>query len=258
MSKSEKELSRRELLTNAAFLGGSAVLASQLPLAASLMRKAEAGQLGSGEDYALAHAESVVYSVCLQCHNACPIKGKVLGGTLVKIDGNAYSPQNALPHLDYASDLQAAARVDAKLCPKGQAGIQTLYDPYRLRKVLKRSGPRGSGKWRTIPFDQAIGEIVEGGVLFADVPGEENRKAPGLKDLWRVRDGATIKSLAEDSAKVAKGEMTPDAFKATHSSHLDALIDPEHPDLGPVNNQFVFLAGRIEEGRKEYAKRWLN
>lgn len=258
MSKTEKELSRRQLLANAAFLGGSAVLASQLPLATSLMRKAEAGELGAGGEYPLAQAENVIYSVCLQCHNACAIKGKVLNGTLVKIDGNAYCPQNMLPHLDYASDPQSAVRVDGRLCPKGQAGIQTLYDPYRIRKVLKRSGPRGSNQWRTIPFDQAIQEIVEGGTLFADVKGEENRQVPGLKALWKVRDAATMKSLSDDSAKVAKGEMTLEAFKDAHAAHLDLLLDPDHPDLGPVNNQFVFLAGRIEEGRKEYAKRWLN
>ncbi|GAB4558956.1 MAG: hypothetical protein Kow0047_04510 [Anaerolineae bacterium] len=35
------------------------------------------------------------------------------------------------------------------------------------------------------------------------------------------------------------------------------LIDPDHPDLGPVNNQFVFLGGRVEHGRKELAKRFM-
>jgi tetrathionate reductase subunit A len=42
--------------------------------------------------------------------------------------------------------------------------------------VLKREGPRGSGKWRTIEFDKAIREIVEGGDLF----GEGHESIPFL------------------------------------------------------------------------------
>ena len=37
--------------------------------------------------------------------------------------------------------------VDAGLCPKGQAGHQGAYDPYRVTKVLKRAGKRGENKW---------------------------------------------------------------------------------------------------------------
>ncbi len=49
--------------------------------------------------------------------------------------------------------------------------------------------------------------------------------------------------------------MSVGRFKAAHRGDLDLLIDPEHPDLGPKNNQFVFLAGRIEHGRKEFSQR---
>ena len=45
--------------------------------------------------------------------------------------------------------------------------MQTVYDPFRITQVLKRAGKRGENKWVTIPFDQAITEIVEGGKLFA-------------------------------------------------------------------------------------------
>ncbi|MGQ9745397.1 MAG: molybdopterin-dependent oxidoreductase [Dissulfurimicrobium sp.] len=101
----------------------------------------------------------------------------------------------------------------------------------------------------TIDFDQAIKEIVNGGNIF----GEDN--VPGLKDIWAVRDPALMKSLKEDAEKVAKGEMDISEFKTKNSAHLDKLIDPDHPDLGPINNQFVFLAGRIEHGRIEFSKR---
>ncbi len=256
MADQVKNPSRREFLKTSAFLGGTTLLASQVPAALSLMSRAEAGTAEVGADYVLGQPEHVIYSVCLQCHNACSIKGKVYDGTLVKIDGNPYGPQNMLPHLDYASSIEGAARVDGKLCPKGQAGIQTLYDPYRLRKVLKRTGPRGSNQWETISFEQAIAEVVEGGLLFKGVAGEESRQVEGLKAIRKVQDAATMKALSTDAAKVAKGEMTVDEFKRVHAAHLDLLIDPDHPDLGAANNQFCFMAGRIEEGRKEFSKRW--
>lgn len=251
-------LSRRQFLFSSAFLGGSALLASRLEWAQGLLQKAAAGTLTANEKYELAKAENIIYSVCLQCHTACPIKAKVLNGVLAKIDGSPYSPQSMLPQVAYEISPVQAAKVDGKLCPKGQAGIQTLYDPYRIVKVLKRTGPRGANKWETIPFDQAINEIVNGGYLFKNVPGEEKRYVTGLKDLYAVRDSSVMKALAADAKKVAKKEMTAAAFRKKHGAHLKALIDPAHPDLGPINNQFVFLAGRIEHGRKELSKRWLN
>lgn len=70
----------------------------------------------------------------------------------MKIDGNPYDPFNALPHLPYNTPPSAISTVDMSICPKGQAGIQTAYDPYRITKVLKRAGKRGENKWITIPL----------------------------------------------------------------------------------------------------------
>ena len=39
---------------------------------------------------------------------------------------------------------------------------------------------------------------------------------------------------------MAKGKMKLDEFKTKHASSLPYLINPDHPDLGPKNNQFVF------------------
>ena len=248
----DHEITRRDLLKSGVFLGGSALLGGLLPEA---IASAQPVRLGPEEVYTLAKPENVLYGVCLQCNTQCPFKAKILDGVLIKLDGNPYGPQNMLPHIGYDTPPDQAARVDGKLCPKGQAGIQTVYDPYRIRKVLKRAGPRGSNQWRSIPFDQAIREIVNGGKLFADIG--EDRVVPGLKDLFAVKDAKTMKALADDAAAVAKKTMTLEEFKAKHAGELDLLIDPDHPDLGPKNNQLVFLAGRIEPGRADFSKRWV-
>jgi len=247
-----KPLTRREFLKSAAFLGGSLLFSRTIwPV---LARYSELGYRAGipGSDYPFNMGDTLIYSTCLQCHTACTIKGKILDGVLVKIEGNPYSPMNLLPHLPYDTPPEEAALVDAKLCPKGVAGVQSQYDPYRIRKVLKRVGRRGENKWGVIEFDQAIDEIVNGGDLFGD------GHVPGLKDLFAVRDPELMAELKADAAAVVAGEMTLEAFKAKHADHLNLLIDPDMPDLGPVNNQFVFQAGRIQHGRKEFAKRWLN
>jgi tetrathionate reductase subunit A len=248
------KITRRDFIKTSAVVGGSLALASSVDTAFRRMADMShslGGTAAAAVEYPLNKPENIIYSVCLQCHTACTIKGKLLDGVLVKIDGNPYSPMNMLPHLSYDTPLAEAARVDAKLCPKGQAGVQSLYDPYRITKVLKRAGARGEGKWEVISFDQAINEIVNGGT-FAD-----GTKTPGLKDVWAVRDPDLMAELKADAMAVASGDTTLDEFKSKHADHLDLLIDPDHPDLGPVNNQFVFQAGRIEHGRKEFAKRWL-
>jgi len=42
------------------------------------------------------------------------------------------------------------------LCAKGAAGIMQHYSPARLMKPLKRTGPRGSGEFREIEWDEAL------------------------------------------------------------------------------------------------------
>ncbi len=255
---SESPESRRTFLKSAALLGGSAAVASQVPGLLARLAPAEAGSyLTPREAYPLARPENILYSVCQQCNTQCGIKVKLENGVIAKIDGNPYSPWNLMPHLPYRTPVTQAAGVDALLCPKGQAAIQTAYDPYRIVKVLKRAGRRGENRWRSIPFDQAVAEIVEGGLLFKDVPGEERRKVEGLRDLWVVRDPGVMKELAEDARKVAKKEMTLAGFKARHRERLKHLIDPDHPDLGPKNNQLVFMWGRLKAGRGELVRRFV-
>ena len=246
-------MDRRSFLKSSAFFGG-VLAASQLSgmdMFTNSIARAENSFVTNA--YPFDKADSVIYSCCLQCHTGCTIKVKVLNGTMVKVDGNPYSPVNLHPHLSYDTSPEKAVLYDGRLCPKGQAGVQTMYDPYRIRKVLKRKPgtKRGDSEWVTIDFDKAVSEIVNGGNLFGEGHVE------GLKDIMAVRDPKLMKALKGDAKKVAANEMSAATFKAKHRNHLDKLIDPDFPDLGPKNNQFVFLAGRIEHGRKEFSKRWV-
>lgn len=212
--------------------------------------------------YELPLADNHILTSCLQCNTGCGIRCKLQNGMVTKIDGNPYSPWTLLPHLPYATPVDDAAPVDGAICPKGQAGMQTAYDPYRLRRVLKRAGKRGENKWISIPFDQAIREICEGGRLFRYVPGEENRVVEGLASLVALRGPALAKAMDADVQAIWKAkdraskQALVEAFKDRHAAHLDSLINPDHPDLGPKNNQIVLAWGRLKDGRGDLSRRF--
>ncbi|NLI83326.1 MAG: molybdopterin-dependent oxidoreductase [Deltaproteobacteria bacterium] len=252
-----REIGRREFLKSSAILGGALGATTGL---IRLKTDDGAAQAGGAEnavgmaDNAYVHhlPENQIYSVCQQCNTNCGIKVKFLDGHVAKIDGNPYSPWTLTPHIPYDTPFRQAASIEGGICPKGQAGIQALYDPYRIVKVLKRAGKRGENKWKTVPFEQAIQEIVSGGDLFGE------GKVEGLKDICVLRDPKLSAELAADAALVASKKMSLDAFKTKHAANLHTLIDPDHPDLGPRNNQVCLNWGRLKAGRSDLLKRFFN
>jgi len=247
-------LSRRDFLKIGAATGGAALLGT-IPFVRHVLAHG-----GDEFSYVLSLPENQIYTACLQCNTGCPIKVKLVEGVAAKIDGNPYSPWTMMPHIDYSTPIADAAIVEGAICPKGQAGLQTVYDPYRITSVLKRKPgtARGAGQWITVPFDQAIDEIVNGGNLF------EEGNIPGLKESYLLTDVDTAKAMAADVKKI-QDESDPDKkldlvsqFKRTYAAKLDKMIDTDHPDLGPKNNQVAFVWGRLKDGRSHLIKRWIN
>jgi tetrathionate reductase subunit A len=256
---------RRQFLTGALLGGGlaSQVFGGEEDEAASGKQSAVLNSRRPDAPYDIGEPENTLYTACLQCNTGCGIKAKIQNGIVTKIDGNPYSPWTMLPHLDYETAVEDANPVDGALCPKGYAGLQTAYDPYRIRHVLKRAGKRGENKWKTIPFERAIKEICDGGKLFADVPGEEDRHVEGLRDLMTLTDPDVAKAMADDVKQIwdSPDEQTKrehvEQFKRQHAAHLHTLIDPDHPDLGPKNNQIVASWGRLKGGRSHFYRRFV-
>ena len=251
-------LSRRQFVKLSAFAGGSVAFLGGLPGFVKLASAQESTTEGSNA-YQLVDPANQIYTVCLQCNTGCGIKVKLLDGVAAKIEGNPFSPMTMFPHIPYETPIKDVGPIDGAICPKGQAGLQGVYDPYRLVSVVKRKPgtKRGENQWITVPFNQAVSEIVEGGDLFGEGP------VPGLRESYVLTDKGVAKAMA-DAIKTIHDEKDKDAkmarveaFKVEFADHLDDLIDPDHPDFGPKNNQFTFAWGRLKDARKDLISRFL-
>ncbi len=84
----------------------------------------------------------ILKSVCRSCHGGCGTLLHVRDGVLIKVEGDAESP---LSH--------------GRLCPIGTVTAHIVNHPDRLQYPRRRIGPRGSGKWERITWDEALDEI---------------------------------------------------------------------------------------------------
>ena len=82
-------------------------------------------------------------STCRSCPAGCGILVRVSEGRAKKIEGNPLHPVNR-----------------GKLCARGQAVLQELYHPDRAKQPMKRSGPRGSGQFTKISWEEALSLLV--------------------------------------------------------------------------------------------------
>jgi anaerobic selenocysteine-containing dehydrogenase len=78
-------------------------------------------------------------SSCRACPAGCGILVRVSEGRAKKIEGNPAHPVNR-----------------GRLCARGQAILQELYHPDRVAQPLKRSGPRGSGEYTKISWEEGL------------------------------------------------------------------------------------------------------
>jgi anaerobic selenocysteine-containing dehydrogenase len=80
-------------------------------------------------------------TICFNCEAACGLVAYVEKGTnkVRKLEGNPYHPGSR-----------------GRNCAKGPATLNQVNDPGRILYPLKRSGPRGSGKFERTTWDEVI------------------------------------------------------------------------------------------------------
>jgi len=98
-----------------------------------------------GEDYSHLSGtkHKAIPTTCAMCTDHCPILGYVEDGRIAKIEGHPGS-----------------RKTRGALCPRGQAGLNQVYDPDRILDPLKRTGARGEGEWEKISWEAALAELT--------------------------------------------------------------------------------------------------
>jgi thiosulfate reductase/polysulfide reductase chain A len=80
-----------------------------------------------------------IASTCDMCVNKCSLIAVVERGIVKKLNPNPENPKSR-----------------GMLCARGNAGIQQLYDPARIKCPMIRAGERGEGKWKSVSWDEAL------------------------------------------------------------------------------------------------------
>ncbi|MCZ7664999.1 MAG: molybdopterin-dependent oxidoreductase [Thermoleophilia bacterium] len=127
-------------------------------------------------------------SLCRQCPAGCGILVKTMGGRAHKIEGNPRHPLN-----------------QGKLCARGQAGLQALYNPDRLTGPQARVGGRDSA-FGSITWDEAVVRLT-GAVKEAQAtPGGVGVLAGQLPDhLYRLASLMMLNGQGGDRPSSAMG-----------------------------------------------------
>lgn len=89
--------------------------------------------------------ERVVYGTCHHdCPDSCGWQVTVRNGIAVSLRGRPDHPYSR-----------------GELCPKVNRFLDRVYSPDRLLQPQRRTGPKGSGQFAAVSWDEALGEIAE-------------------------------------------------------------------------------------------------
>ncbi|MBM3976133.1 MAG: formate dehydrogenase [Planctomycetes bacterium] len=101
---------------------------------------------------------AIVPTICFNCESACGLLAFVdkQDGAIAKFEGNPVHPGSR-----------------GRTCAKGPATLNQVRDPDRILQPMKRAGPRGSGRFEPVSWEQALADI---GARIAKALDENRRE----------------------------------------------------------------------------------
>ena len=115
-------------------------------------------------------------------------------------DGMVWREEQAA---DYPQIRPEVPDFNPRGCQKGACFSERMYDPARVRHPLKRVGPRGSGKFKRISWDQALDEIADS-VIDTIVEEGTDRViwdlGPGISVGTQIAGQARLRILLDSTA----------------------------------------------------------
>lgn len=207
-------ISRRDFLK----VGGAAATA----LAVGQFIPAPVAQAARDAGHLNAQGNGEIATMCEMCVWRCGVLAKVVNGKVVKLDGNPDHPHS-----------------NGKLCPRGQAGLATTYDPDRVLTPLVRVGKRGEGKFRQASWEEAI-EIVAWNMLnIKDKYGPEAMVFSSTHNLSQVQ----FENLLQAYGSPNYGTQRSLCFNAMIVAN-QMTFGMEEPGRSYKDLKYILLTGR--------------
>lgn len=98
--------------------------------------------------------------VCGECPAACGVVVRVMEGErVIERNGEQFRQKIAAIKKIEGNPLDPVS--GGRLCARGHAALQSLYNPDRLRGPMRREGPRGRAEFTPTPWADAIGVAAE-------------------------------------------------------------------------------------------------
>ncbi len=192
------------------------------------------------EGAASAPAATFVPSCCNMCGGQTGILAKVVDGRVVKIEPNPHNPGGFTNIFsDYWENIEKQGAV---VCPKGNAGMMSLYDPDRVRVPLRRTNPeKGIGvdpKWKEITWDEAFSEIAS--------------RLKGLRDagephslLWFSED-ASFTNIQGDFCSLfgtPNYSMHSNLCDVARKASFKSVMGADRPLMDAIQSKYILLFG---------------
>ena len=133
-------------------------------------------------------------AACRGCHGGCIHILTVEDGKVVKVRPDPDAPLN-----------------QGHACEKGMTIIEQMYHPDRLKYPMRRIGPRGSGKWERITWDEALDTIADkltqlrrdyGPACISAITGTGRHLVPYL---WRFTQALGTPNITSAGALICLG-----------------------------------------------------
>ena len=181
--------------------------------------------------------ERVVYGACPHdCPDCCALETRVNNaGRAISVKGRADHPVTR-----------------GWLCAKVNRYLERVYHPDRLLYPQRRSGPRGSGAFERISWEEALDEIGKRWREIIDQAGAQSilpysysgtlglvNGAVTDKRFWRRLGASQLEraicgAAAEEAALAAAGTVSDDLNEANEDE-----IDAGHPGIFDVKDLFT-------------------
>ena len=190
----------------------------------------------------------LIPTTCFNCESACGLLAYVNKetGQIKKLEGNPAHPGSR-----------------GRNCAKGPATINQIYDPERILHPLRRKGPRGSGEWEQVSWEEALQDIAgrmrkaiqedrnDEIMYHVGRPGEDGFMDRTLK-AWGVDGHNSHTNICSSSARVGYAMwMGHDRPSADFANARFILLLSSHLETGHYFNPH---AQRIMEAKQAGAK----